>query len=149
MVLALFAALATEHDARWALFSFTALASVAFVYIALCSNQRWVQQVLRNRFLLYTGTISYGIYLLEKIAPDAMQSLRIQQYSFLVLPVTIVTTFALATLSWMVLERPCLRLRQFFVNEEITKGSIVKRQPHVYATVSEDAHSASRSQVVS
>src|SRR5580698_1546284 len=63
------AALALILDAmhqRWIVFSFVTLAAVSFVYIALFSEQRRVQAFLTNRFLVYTGTISYAIYLLAK-----------------------------------------------------------------------------------
>ena len=31
------------------------------------SERKWLQKVMTNRFLIYTGTISYGLYLLHKI----------------------------------------------------------------------------------
>src|SRR5271155_270316 len=31
------------------------------------SEQKWLQGLLRDRFLTYIGTISYGLYLLHKI----------------------------------------------------------------------------------
>ena len=52
----------TAFHAQWIVFSLTALASVSFVFLALFSPQRWLQSVLTNRFMVYTGTISYGIY---------------------------------------------------------------------------------------
>jgi hypothetical protein len=57
--------------ARWIVFSLVALTSVSFVYLALFSNQKWLRGMLTNRFLIYTGTISYGIYLLQKIPSGA------------------------------------------------------------------------------
>jgi peptidoglycan/LPS O-acetylase OafA/YrhL len=59
--------------ARWIVFSFTAIASVSFAYLALFSRQSWLHSVLTSRFLVYTGTISYGIYVLEKIPYDAVK----------------------------------------------------------------------------
>jgi peptidoglycan/LPS O-acetylase OafA/YrhL len=105
--------LETFH-ARWIVFSFTAMASVSFIYLALFSPKQWIQTILTSRFLLYTGTISYGIYLLEKIPLDATKSFHLDRHGFLALPLTAATTFALASLSWNLLEKPFLRLKRYF-----------------------------------
>jgi peptidoglycan/LPS O-acetylase OafA/YrhL len=91
-----------------------ALASVSFVYLALFSTQRWLQAVLTSRFLVYTGTISYGIYLLQKIPLDAVKTFHFDKHQFLALPITAVATYAMATISWILLERPILKLKHFF-----------------------------------
>ena len=100
--------------ARWIVFTLTALASVSFVYLALFSTQKWLQSVLTTRFLVYTGTISYGIYLLEKIPLDAARSFHLDKYRILALPVTAAVTFLMAVVSWNVLEKPFLRLKRLF-----------------------------------
>jgi peptidoglycan/LPS O-acetylase OafA/YrhL len=81
------ALLAGTLSARSIQFSLVALAAVSFVYLALFSKQRWLQAVLGNSFLVYTGTISYGIYLLEKI----------------------------------LLEKPFLRMKRFFVETKFAE----------------------------
>jgi peptidoglycan/LPS O-acetylase OafA/YrhL len=100
--------------ARWIVFSLVAAASAAFVYLALFSTQRWLRAFLTNRFLVYTGTISYGIYLLEKIPLDAPKMFHLDRHPFLALPITTAATFVMASLSWMILEKPFLRLKRFF-----------------------------------
>jgi peptidoglycan/LPS O-acetylase OafA/YrhL len=100
--------------ARWIVFSLTALASVSFIYIALFSTQRWLQSVLTNRFLVYTGTISYGIYLLQKIPLDAAKTFHLDQHQFLALLITTAATYSMAAVSWNVLEKPFLKLKRFF-----------------------------------
>ena len=108
-------ALVTEtFHARWIVFSLVALASVSFVYLALFSKQRWLQALLTTRFLVYTGTISYGIYLLEKIPLDAAKATHLDQYPYLTLPITAAVTYAMAALSWNLLEKPFLRLKRLF-----------------------------------
>ena len=102
------------------MYSFTALASVSFVYLALCSRQKWLQAIVCNRFLIYTGTISYGIYLLEKIPTDAAMSLHLDRHPAFVLPLTAAATYGLAMLSWNLLEKPFLRLKRFFEVERPT-----------------------------
>jgi len=108
-------ALVTEAlNARWIAFSFTALASASFVYLSLFSEQRWLRVALTNRFMVYTGTISYGLYLLHKIPFDMAQSLHVALYPFLALPLLLAAGYALAALSWNLLEKPFLRLKRFF-----------------------------------
>ncbi len=115
-------ALITTHRVEWAVYSFTALASVSFVYLALCSKQKWLQAILGNRFLIYTGTISYGIYLLEKIPTDMAMSLHVDTHPVLVLPLTALATYGLAMLSWNLLEKPLLRFKRFFeVNRPVAR----------------------------
>ena len=114
LLIALPLALLTARGLPWAAYSFTALSSAALVYLALWSRQTWFQRLLANRFLLYTGMISYGIYLLEKIAPDGVQSLHLDKHPAIVLPATVAATYLLATCSWYLLEKPCLRLKRLF-----------------------------------
>jgi peptidoglycan/LPS O-acetylase OafA/YrhL len=100
--------------ARWIVFSLTAMASVAFIYLALFSTQKWLQGLLTNRFMVYTGTISYGIYLLEKIPLDAAKAFHLEKHQFLALPITAAVTYVMAATSWNLLERPVLKLKRFF-----------------------------------
>ena len=51
-----------------------AVASASFVFLALFSAQKWLRLALANRFLVYTGTIGYGLYLLHKLPFDAAKS---------------------------------------------------------------------------
>src|SRR5580698_4107572 len=104
----------TAFHARWIVFSLTAMASVSFIYLGLFSTQKWLHSILTNRFLIYTGTISYGIYLLEKLPLDAAKTFHLDQYQFLALPITTALTYAMATISWNLLERPFLKLKRFF-----------------------------------
>jgi peptidoglycan/LPS O-acetylase OafA/YrhL len=100
--------------ARWIVFSFTALGSVSLIYLGLFSSQKWLQTILTSRFLVYTGTISYGIYLLEKFPVDAVKSFHLDHNGVLAMPITVAATFALAVLSWNLLEKPFLRLKIYF-----------------------------------
>jgi peptidoglycan/LPS O-acetylase OafA/YrhL len=107
-------ALMTEaFHVRWIVFSLTAAASVSLVYLALFSTQRWLQAVLTNRLMIYTGTISYGIYLLQKIPLDGAKIFHLDKHPFLGLPITTAATYAMAALSWNFLEKPFLKLKRF------------------------------------
>jgi peptidoglycan/LPS O-acetylase OafA/YrhL len=98
---------------RWIVFSFVALASASFVYLALFSKQGLLQALLTNRFLAYTGTISYGIYLLEKIPLDVFKVSHLEKYAFLAFLIAIAATYSMAILSWNLLEKPFIRLKRF------------------------------------
>lgn len=101
---------------RWIVLSFTAVAAASFVYLALFSEQKWLRTVLTSRFLVYTGTISYGLYLLHKIPFDIAQSFHLSRLAILVMPLGMAAGYALAFLSWNLLERPFLRAKRFFVS---------------------------------
>jgi peptidoglycan/LPS O-acetylase OafA/YrhL len=126
------AALALILDAmhqRWIVFSFVTLAAVSFVYIALFSEQRRVQAFLTNRFLVYTGTISYGIYLLAKIPLDVVKAFHLDKYPFVAFLIAAVTTYVMAMLSWKLLEKPFLKLKRFFdrttpTPDHVTNGMV-------------------------
>jgi peptidoglycan/LPS O-acetylase OafA/YrhL len=114
LVSALLALMIETLHARWIVFSFVALASVSFVYLALFSMQGWLRIALTNRFLVYTGTTSYGIYLLQKIPLDAAKVFHLDRYPFLALPTTAAAAYVMAAFSWNLLEKPFLRLKRFF-----------------------------------
>lgn len=108
-------ALATEAlEARWIVFSFTAVASAAFVYVSMFSPAKRFQKVMNNGFLIYTGIISYGLYLLHKIPIGVIQTLHLERHPLLDLPIIIAMSYAIAALSWNLLERPFLKLKRFF-----------------------------------
>jgi peptidoglycan/LPS O-acetylase OafA/YrhL len=101
-------------NVRWIVLSLTAVASASFIYLALFSKQKWLRAILTNHFLVYTGVISYGMYLLQKIPLDIVKSSHLGEYPLAAFLVATVATYALATLSWNVLEKPFLALKRFF-----------------------------------
>jgi peptidoglycan/LPS O-acetylase OafA/YrhL len=103
----------TYHE-RWITFSFSALISTAFVYLSLFTTHGWFRTVLVNRWLVYTGTISYGLYLLHKIPFDAAQLLHWDRKPVPALLACLVASYGMAAISWHLLEKPFLRLKRFF-----------------------------------
>jgi peptidoglycan/LPS O-acetylase OafA/YrhL len=103
----------TWHQ-RWIVFSLVVVASSALVYLALFSAAPWFRAIMTNRFLVFSGTISYGLYLLEKLPGDAAKSFHLDRFPLLAFSMSIVGTYALAILSWNLLEKPFLRLKQYF-----------------------------------
>ena len=100
--------------ARWIVFTFTALASAGFIFVAMYSPQKWLQTAMANRFLQYSGIISYGLYLLHKIPFGAVQVLDLDRRTWVPFPFILVTSYGLAAISWKVLEKPFLRLKRYF-----------------------------------
>ena len=116
-ILALFTA--SVVNVGWIVYSFTALASASLIYVSVFSKQKWLQEVMTNRFLIYTGTISYGLYLLHKISFGVLQTLHLDRNPYLPFPIIFITSFALAALSWNMLEKPFLNLKRFFESKPV------------------------------
>jgi peptidoglycan/LPS O-acetylase OafA/YrhL len=62
---------------------------------------------------------------LEKIPLDAVKILHLDRHPFLALPLTIAATYALASLSWRLLEKPFLGLKRFFEAKTASPESAV------------------------
>lgn len=116
------ACLTDTLNARWMSYSLSAAASAAFVYLALYAPQRWFQMAMRNRLLLYTGVISYGLYLLHKLPFDAEKQFRPNAHSIFVLVVGLVASYAIATASWFLFEQPILKLKRLFEFRTVGTG---------------------------
>ena len=101
-------------QALWITFSMTSLASVSLVYLALFCQRKWFQSIFENRFLTYTGVISYGLYMLHKIPWDISKEIFGARHPFFSTCMAIVFSYLLAALSWTVLEKPFVKLKRFF-----------------------------------
>ena len=104
------------RQAEWIVFTFTSLAAGAIVYLAMFWRRKWFQWLLANRFLLFTGTISYGLFLLHKIAFAGVDGLHVNyaRHPLVTLGVILIGSYVLAITSWNVLEQPFLRLKRRF-----------------------------------
>ncbi len=114
LIAACLAILAENQRVRWIAFSMTSLASVSLVYLSLFSPAKWIQRFFRNRFLTYTGTISYGLYLLHKIPLDISKEMHADRYPFVSIWVVLVASYVMAAISYAFLEKPFLKLKRFF-----------------------------------
>jgi peptidoglycan/LPS O-acetylase OafA/YrhL len=99
---------------RWIVFSLSAIASGCLVFLALYSSREWFQSLLTNKFIVYTGTISYGLYLLHKLPFDFVKGAAITWHPAIVAPILLACCYGIAALSWTVLEKPFLKLKRAF-----------------------------------
>ncbi len=125
MVAALLALLLETFHARWIVLSFTVISAASFIYLSLFFTGGWFVKAMTNRALVYIGTISYGLYLLHKIPFDAAQSFHLDSRPALALLFGLGGGFALAFVSWNVLEKPCLRLKRFFTASKTEISQLV------------------------
>jgi peptidoglycan/LPS O-acetylase OafA/YrhL len=106
----------------WLTFSIAALASAAFVYLGLFESHSWFRSLLTNRFLIFTGTISYALYLLHKIPDDVFKRLHEKDAHPLAAFWAIVAiSYLAAIVSRSLVEKPFLSLKRFFEMESKSK----------------------------
>jgi peptidoglycan/LPS O-acetylase OafA/YrhL len=107
---------------RWLVFSMSMAASVALVYLALYSGKKWLQRLFTTRFIVYSGTISYGLYLLHKLPFNLAHEMGLDTYPILAFPILFAACYGVAALSWTLLEKPCLKLKRFFEPRPVRSG---------------------------
>lgn len=77
----------------------TSLGSLSLAYLSMFSQSKWCQSIFRNRFLTYTGVISYGLYLLHRIPYDATKAIHLDRRPLIGFFVIVVFSYLLAALS--------------------------------------------------
>jgi peptidoglycan/LPS O-acetylase OafA/YrhL len=116
----------TPHD--WNLFNTSALAlSVWLVGTGYAGFGGLPGRVLAARPVVYTGRISYGIYLFHNFFPESVGKLlrffELDVPSRAVLaPLYLVLTFAFASASWHFIEAPLRRFRHMTENRWLREG---------------------------
>jgi peptidoglycan/LPS O-acetylase OafA/YrhL len=109
------AIMTAAYGLMWLAFSMAVLASASFVYLALFATDIWFRVLATNRFLMFTGTISYGLYLLHKIPDDVFKRFHWKEtHPITAFWVAVVISYLLAIASWNFLEKPFLSLKKFF-----------------------------------
>jgi len=117
------AILAENRQIQWITFSMTSWASASLIYLSLFSQWKWIQSIFKNRFLTYTGVISYGLYLLHKIPLDVIKATHFKRYSFFCILMAFVFSYLLAAISWTILEKPFLKLKRFVDSRPVARLS--------------------------
>jgi peptidoglycan/LPS O-acetylase OafA/YrhL len=115
LVAAALAITTAAYDVMWLAFSMATIASASIVYLALFATNSWFRALLTNRFLMFTGTISYALYLLHKIPDDALKRLHWKEgHPVAAFWAAVVVSYLVAIVSWNLLEKPFLNLKKFF-----------------------------------
>jgi peptidoglycan/LPS O-acetylase OafA/YrhL len=110
------------YGVMWLAFSMVVLASASFLYVALFETYAWFRAFLTNRFLMFTGTISYALYLLHKIPDDVFKRLHWKEaHPIAAFWLAVAASYLLAIASWNFLEKPFLSLKKFFEIKSIGK----------------------------
>jgi peptidoglycan/LPS O-acetylase OafA/YrhL len=87
---------------------------LAVWWVLIAPQQSWVSRILSSGFFVFTGTISYGIYVYQAIAIEITKSLEIQNNALLFLCVAMIC-YAIAIVSYFVFEKPILNLKSKFI----------------------------------
>jgi peptidoglycan/LPS O-acetylase OafA/YrhL len=80
----------------------------AGLILALAGNQGIVFGVLASKPLVYTGTISYSLYLWHVLSALALPAETVWYWK---LPIVLVLTYLIATILWFAVEAPAMALR--------------------------------------
>jgi peptidoglycan/LPS O-acetylase OafA/YrhL len=117
-------AVAIFYPAKWIQFSAIAFVAGAVVCLSLFLP-------LRNRFLTYTGRISYGLYLVHSALFGLATKTELRRFypsnpllnDIAYLLVGTALAYSVATLSWFAFEKPILRAKAFFGDKPQRKRS--------------------------
>jgi peptidoglycan/LPS O-acetylase OafA/YrhL len=97
-------------------------AGIIGVLVIAPTRYRWLRRALCFRWLVGLGTISYGLYLLHGWASTVVRTIGIDQFcqplgiwgDITIVIMRIAFSIAMAWASWIVLEKPALRLKKYF-----------------------------------
>ena len=110
----------TTPFGRVAGYSFVAIGFAALLVAVLTSRDRWWTRPLRFSPLRYAGRLCFGLYLLHRPADTFVTEIAnhydIDADRISWIPIKIAVAFVLATGSWLVIEKPFLRLKRKFVS---------------------------------
>jgi peptidoglycan/LPS O-acetylase OafA/YrhL len=126
----------TTSFGRVAGYSFVAVGFAALLVAVMNGLGTWWTSPLRFGPLRYAGRLCFGLYLLHRPADTITTTIAtrfdVDADRISWIPIKIAVAFVLATLSWLVLEKPMLRLKRFFVSSRhpsagtaIATGAIV------------------------
>ncbi len=100
-------------------YTILAVVSLAVIMLALLSSNRLTSRVFSNRYLVWLGTISYGVYLFHQPISGLLHTMLLRQpphiadyKSGLVTLLAIITTLIVAVISSRLFEQPIVRYGQ-------------------------------------
>jgi peptidoglycan/LPS O-acetylase OafA/YrhL len=105
---------------------------IAYIVINAPEKRLRLKFILDNKFLIFIGKISYGIYLYHNLLPEALDSKFIDKYLNIYLPTTIKTNYIssvlfienliliilLSWVSYIFIEKKFLNLKKYFEYDE-------------------------------
>jgi peptidoglycan/LPS O-acetylase OafA/YrhL len=71
-------------------------------------------KILENKFLVFTGTISYGLYLFHNFSPGFCMGLKYPTNELLRFLIYFGVTFIIATVAWFLVEKPIEKIKEKF-----------------------------------
>lgn len=104
-----------QHMDLLQIIKFTLIAIFYFCvvgYLSITNNQNPLSQFVENRFLVFTGKISYGLYVFHPLVYNSVGNQNYNFYVDLVLSVSL--TYLIAYISYEVYEKYFLSLKRYF-----------------------------------
>ena len=91
---------------------FTIVAMLAFIMIYAAVEQAWgINRILEHKWLTFIGQISYGLYLWHFVVFTFLSKHFFVGPRVMRISVGLLITFAITLLSWFLVEKPFLRLK--------------------------------------
>lgn len=111
---------------KYLLISFTYFSLIGFI---LClKNDHLINKFLRSRFLVYTGKISYGLYVYHPLAYALCDNYLNTNSQIINLLIRFTATYILAALSYHFFESAFLRLKKYFEYSDKRKNEKIERK---------------------
>jgi peptidoglycan/LPS O-acetylase OafA/YrhL len=114
IALGAFAWLSHWNDFAMAYYGFIVVAVLAAILVLdlMTASSVWLKNLLSQRWLVWIGSISYGVYLWHYVVDRVMSEMGFRGATVLTFGTLI--TFAIASASYYAIEKPILRLKKRF-----------------------------------
>ena len=103
-------------------FLFCNLAFFGAIGLIACHAGSRPLAVLRNRWLCYLGTISYGIYIYHGMVIASLRHFLVYDWNWRFQILAYVLPIAFASLAWHAIEQPILRFKDRFPYRTVARG---------------------------
>ena len=109
-----------RYDVLHVVTYFTSIIAFLLVLIVALNNNKITNKCFNRKWLYFIGKISYGIYLYHFFMPDFYNEMTVffpkifYASSVVKLPFLFVSSLIFAQLSWVIIEKPILKLKERF-----------------------------------
>lgn len=100
------------HLYYWGFISIAVLTAVLILDLTVCRDSSLIRPIFSLRWLVWTGKLSYGLYLWHYPVYKVMMIMNFSRFQLITFGTA--ATFALVTASYYLLEQPVLRLKKRF-----------------------------------